>query len=404
MNPVRSAWRVYRKQGARPVLEKALTRLFFRTAVRPTYVRYEDALAVDWRAPHPSVATPRAIGAGKLVVAWVMSPPGANSGGHQNIFRFIQFLEQAGHEVRIYLYSTVSYDTVDEVRERVRTSSSYPSIAASIEDYPAEGVPPDVDALFATGWETAYRSFSDESDARRFYFVQDYEPLFYSRGTESLLAENTYRFGFTGITAGNWLAQKLTADFGMTASAFDFGAEGSTYSVTNHGRRDAVFFYARPETARRGFELGVMALDLVARERPNTAIIMGGQDLRGLAVPFAHENPGNMQVGELNAMYNRCAAGLVLSLTNMSLLPLELLCAGVIAVVNDGENNRLVSDNPFIQYTQPSPRALADSIIAILDRDDAPQHADRAAASVTTTTWATSGEQFIVAFERGMRG
>ena len=121
-------------------------------------------------------------------------------------------------------------------------------------------------------------------------------------------------------------------------------------------------------------------------------------------MPFPHENPGNMQVGELNATYNRCAAGLVLSLTNMSLLPLELLSAGVIPVVNDGENNRLVSDNEYIAYTEPNPRALADRILEILDRDDAPAHAERAAASVGTTTWAAAGEQFMTAFDRGVRG
>ena len=409
MNPVQRAWRVFRKRGARQAFEKVLLRLFFRTPATPTYVRYEDAIAVDWRTPHPSVSSPRQLGDGKpgddkLVVAWVMSPPGANSGGHQNIFRFIEFLEAAGHEVRIYLYSTVAYDTPEEASERVRSSSSYPSVAATIEQYPEDGIPDDVDALFATGWETAYRSYRDTSNARRFYFVQDFEPLFYPRGTESLLAENTYRFGFTGITAGAWLAHKLTADFGMTASSFEFGAEGRNYSITNTGRRDGVFFYARPETARRGFELGVMALDLVARDRPGTPIILAGQDLRGLAVPFPHENPGNMQVGELNATYNRCAAGLVLSLTNMSLLPLELLSAGVIPVVNDGENNRLVSDNEYIAYTEPNPRALADRILEILDRADAPAHAERAAASVGTTTWAAAGEQFMTAFDRGIRG
>lgn len=404
MSPLGRAWRMLRSRGIRPTFEKVLLKLFFRTPATPTFVRYEDAIAVDWRTPHPSVSEPRVIANDHQVVAWVMSPPGANSGGHQNIFRFIEFLEAAGHEVRIYLYSTVAYDTPEQARERVRTSTSYPKISATIETYPEEGIPDDVDALFATGWETAYRSYRDQSNARRFYFVQDYEPLFYSRGTEALLAENTYRFGFTGITAGDWLASRLRDEFGMTTSAFAFGAEGRNYSVVNHGRRDAVFFYARPETARRGFELGVMALDLVSRDRPNTPIIMAGQDLRGIAVPFAHENPGNMQVSELNATYNRCAAGLVLSLTNMSLLPLELLSAGVIPVVNSGDNNRLVSDNPFIEYTEPNPRALADRILAILDRADAPAHAELAAGSVQTTTWSAAGEQFLKAFERGIRG
>jgi hypothetical protein len=331
-----------------------------------------------------------------------MSPPGVNSGGHQNLFRFISFLEEAGYRTRIYLYSAVTPDSAADVRARVAASSSYPKLRASIQEFPATGVPADVDALFATGWETAYPVHRDSSDARRFYFVQDFEPLFYPWGSESLLAENTYRFGFTGITAGQWLAGRLHDEYGMPTSAFDFGADLRHYRVTETGRRDAVFFYARPETPRRGFELGAMALELVARERPGTPIILAGQQLRGPELPFAFENPGNVQVADLNALYNRCAAGLVLSLTNLSLLPLELLSAGVIPVVNDGPNNRLVSDNPFIEYTEPSPRALADRILGVLARDDQAEHAAHAAASVEATTWERAGEQFLSAFRRGM--
>ena len=401
---IRRAWGVFRRQGARAAIGKMLVRFFPSALDRPTLVAYDDVLAADWRILHPWQATPRELPQGPLTVAWVMSPPGANSGGHQNIFRFMKFLEDAGHTARVYLTSTYDPTTVEESRARVAGSSSYPSLAATIEAYPADGIPDDVDVIVATGWETAYRSFADRSTARRFYFVQDFEPMFYPTGSEAVLAENSYRFGFIGITAGEWLARKLRDDFGMTTSSFTFGAENSNYRVTNTQRRKAVFFYARPETARRGFELGAMALDLFARERPDNPIILAGQDVSRLRLPFAHENPGNVQVSELNALYNRCAAGLVLSLTNMSLLPLELLAAGVIPVVNDAPNNRLVSDNEFIEYTEPSPRALADRLIAIVDRVDQAEHASRAAASVGETTWERSGAQFMEAFESGVRG
>lgn len=404
MNRFARAWQIFRKQGLGGVLQKAVLRAFPFVFAKPMLVAYGDVLAVDWRHPHRWVAAPRPTGAGPQTVAWVMSPPGENSGGHQNIFRFIGFMEAAGHTVRIYLYSTADPTNAEQARVRVERSSSYNTVRASIEKYPDNGIPGDVDAVFATGWETAYRSFRDSSNARRFYFVQDFEPLFYPTGSEAILAENTYRFGFIGITAGEWLARKLRDEYGMRTSTFSFGAERSNYSLTNSARRAGVFFYARPETPRRGFEIGAMALDLFSREKPNSPIILAGQDLRRLRLPFAHENPGNMQVGELNEVYNRCAAGLVLSLTNMSLLPLELLSAGVIPVVNDAPNNRLVSNNPYIEYSDAMPRALADRLIAIVDREDQVAHAAAAAASVSDATWAQSGAQFMTAFEAGLRG
>jgi glycosyltransferase involved in cell wall biosynthesis len=394
-----NAVNVFRGEGLYAVLARGVRRALPYTATRPSLVSYDDALFADWSTPHPAVVTPRAVAASRPVIAWVMSPPGANSGGHQNIFRFIRFLERAGYEARIYLYATFDDQPPEEVRRRVTASASYATIAASIERYPVDGVPKDVDAIMATSWETAYRSLRDSSSARRLYFVQDFEPQFFPTGSESQLAENTYRFGFTGITAGRWLAERLNREFGMTTHSFDFGVDSEHYSIQNTGTRDAVFFYARPETPRRGFELGAMALDLFTRARPHYRVILAGQNLSRLDLPFQHTSVGNLPVSELNAIYNRCAAGLVMSLTNMSLLPLELLAAGTIPVVNDAPNNRMVSDNPFISFAAPNPTALAQALIEAVDRKDT---ATRAANSVADSTWDRSGEQFLDAVRRSL--
>ncbi len=401
MSLLRNALNVLRSEGLYAAVARAVRRLFPYTPTRPSLVNYEDALAADWSIPHPAVSSLRQVIAERPVVACVMSPPGANSGGHQNIFRFIRILEQAGYEARIYLYATFDDQPPQEVRRRVDSSTSYANVSASIERYPEGGVPPDVDALIATSWETAYRSLRDSSLARRLYFVQDYEPQFYPAGTESQLAENTYRFGFTGITAGRWLADRLHRQFGMKTYSFDFGVDSSHYSLVNKGERDAVFFYARPETPRRGFELGAMALDLFARERPGYRIILAGQNLARLDLPFTHTTVGNLPVSELNAVYNQCAAGLVMSLTNMSLLPLELLAAGVVPVVNDAPNNRMVvSDNTHIAFAAPSPASLASALVSVVDREDGSAYATRIAQSVANLSWERSGEQFLDVMRR----
>jgi hypothetical protein len=404
LNTLRAALSILRSQGIGGVLKRVGERLSGTTGKLPTPLRYEDALAVDWSVPHPAIEHPRSVGDGPFTVAWIMSPPGESSGGHQNIYRFIRYLEQAGHRVRIYLYSSASSVSVARVQEMVAHSPSYPTISASVELYPLGGVANDVDAIFATGWETAYPSFRDSSLARRLYFVQDYEPFFYPVGTDSVLAENTYRFGFTGITAGGWLSNKLSNDFGMVTEHYDFSADRNHYHLTNEGQRHEIFFYVRPGTERRGFELGVMALDLFARERPGYTINLAGWDVSRYTIPFAHRNLKSMPIDQLNDVYNRCATGLVLSMTNMSLLPLELLAAGVIPVVNDGDNNTMVSNNPFIEYTPASPRALADRLISLVDRVDLPQHAKAAAASLGDDGWNASGAQFVAAFEGAMRG
>lgn len=400
-------FRVLRDEGPREFASRVLTKLHAKVARQKPAMLVDlgDASRVDWTIRPVTLENPTVVADGPIDIAWIMSPPGDSSGGHQNLFRFIRFAELAGHRCTIYLYR--SHDapvSIPDIRAMVKSRSAYADVNADIVMYEEAGVRPGTQAIFATGWETAYPAYLDRSNARRFYFVQDFEPSFYPLGTEFLLAENTYRFGFHAITAGAWLSTKLRDEYGMVTDHFDFAVDKTHYRVTNTSRRDEVFFYARPVTARRAFDFGVLALREFARLKPDVPINMAGWDVSAWDLPFEYRNLAMLDITELNDVYNRCAAGLVLSLSNMSLLPLELMSAGVAPVVNDGPNNRLVSDNPFIEYVRPSPGALARRMAEVIDRPDAPQRAIEMAASVESVNWEDSGAQFLTAFERAMRG
>jgi len=402
VNRLRSIFHTLRTRGFRYVSSRVLLRIASKLAdiTPPMLVFTDDAAAVDWSVtPSWATAKRQARGAAPASIAWIMSPPGENSGGHQNLFRFISFAEAAGHRCTIYLYSTnAALLNIASVQSMLAASNAYPKLDADIVLYDrASGVRPDTDAIFATGWETA-------SSAKRFYFVQDFEAGFYPQGTESLLAENTYRFGFHGITAGGWLATKLATEYGMRTDSFNFAVDKTHYSLTNTGPRDEVFFYARPVTARRAFEFGIFALKELVDLRPGITINMAGGNVPSTSVPFPFVNLGALDVSRLNEVYNRCAAGLVMSLSNMSLLPLELMSSGVAPVVNDGPNNRLVSDNPFIEYVPASPKAVARRILEVLDRPDAAARAVAMSGSVENVNWSDSGDEFVTAFEKAMRG
>lgn len=404
----RTALLMVKNHGVRATLGYARSKVGQVTGVQKPrlLVDIADAAAVDWTELPDRITSPLVVKDRPSRIAWIMSPPGKESGGHQNLFRFIRFAELAGHTCDVYLYHSgeVAVDLA-VVREMLASSEAYPALDGQIRIWDgAHGVADGTDAIFATGWETAYPAFLDQSRARRFYFVQDFEPLFYPLGSEALLAENTYRFGFHGITAGGWLASKLHDEYGMKTDHFDFSVDRSLYRFENHERRNEIFFYARPVTPRRAFEFGLIALADFARLRPDVTINLAGWDVSNWEIPFEYRNLSSLQLSELNAVYNRCAAGLVLSLSNMSLLPLELLSSGVVPVVNDGPNNRKVSDNPNIAYVPASPMAIARKLVEIVDRADAPAHAERISQSVADTTWEDSGKAFVAAFERAMRG
>lgn len=396
-----------RDEGFRSLLSRVLSKmsreLYPHTIVR-SLVSADDAVHVDWTKPIAAVASPLIVSEPSVSVAWITSPPGPESGGHQNIWRFVDFLERAGHRSTIYLHNSFGRGMSD-VRAMLASNSAFPKLRAEIVHYdPARGVAADVQAIFATGWETAYPAFIDSSPARRFYFVQDFEPSFYPTGSEAVLAENTYRFGFHGITAGGWLAKRLHSDYGMATDYFDFAVDSSVYFPIDGASHSEVFFYARPVTPRRAFEFGLLALKEFHTLHPEVTINLAGWDVSPWRIPFRHKSFASLDISQLNEIYNRCAAGLVISLTNMSLLPLELMSAGVTPVVNDGPNNRLVSDNDHIEWVPLSPAAIARRISEVITRPDNRERAKIMSQSVSETGWAASGRQFVDVFERVMRG
>jgi glycosyltransferase involved in cell wall biosynthesis len=218
-----------------------------------------------------------------------------------------------------------------------------------------------------------------------------------------VLAENSYRLGFHGFAAGQWLGEKLRTEFGMSCDAYDFAVDTSRYTYADTGRRTEIVFYVRPPTPRRATEFGLLALSELSRLRPDIIINLIGWDMSGYDVPFPHVNHKAVDVPRLNQIYSRCAAGLVLSLTNSSLLPLELMASGVVPVVNDAPNTRGVVGSPDIEYVPMSPKAIAERIIAIVDRPDAVEHGARISRSVGETDWSDPASQFIGSFETAMR-
>lgn len=329
-----------------------------------------------------------------LTVNWLMPPPGKGSGGHMTIYRFIEYLEKAGHTCRIYFHNPGPGSSVEAVQAIMGTS--FPPVKATSQWLQTHEEMDDADAIFATSWQTAYTVYVSKVKAKKFYFVQDFEPFFYPVGGMSILAENTYKLGLRGITAGGWLEKKLHDNYGMTTSSFDFGSDSELYKHTNHEKRNEITFYARPTTARRAFELGIMTLDIFHRMHPEYTINFIGWDVSEYNIPFPHKNLGILDPQELNELYNKSAASLVMSLTNMSLLPLELLSSGCIPVVNDGDNNRLVSNNQFIAYSKDSdPTSLAKALSAVVEKKNLPEYAKKASASVKNNNWDDSGKKFV---------
>ena len=82
-----------------------------------------------------------------------------------------------------------------------------------------------------------------------------------------------------------------------------------------------------------------------------------------------------------------------LSLTNVSLTPLEKLAAGCLPVVNDAPHNRAVLRNQCVRWSGLTPAALAQALQDVVEDPAQQEHALAAAASVQGMPWSVAGEQ-----------
>lgn len=364
----------------------------------------QDVLAVDWTQDRDFKAEKPVKPGGKPQIAWVISPPGRSSGGHQNAYLFMEFLEQAGYEITIFLYSAGTYPkvSVEGVKHMLSTNSGYPKLNAEYRMYdPETGLTGDFDVIVATDWATAYAAWRYERNIPRIYWVLDFEPYFFPAGPDYVVAENSYRLGYHGITIGSWLAAKLKRDYGMPTDFYEYSVDASRYTRTNDAARNEILFYARPTTPRRGTEFGLLVLEEVHRRRPDITINIAGWDMSKAGIEFPFVNHGTLQVSQLPELYNRCGAALVLSLTCMSLLPLEVMACGVVPVVNDGENTRMtLRDDPRIEFVPMSPALMADRIIAALDRPDQVEYSRSLAKSAEGGSWNNAGAHVVATFDK----
>lgn len=326
-------------------------------------------------------------------INWVIPPFGKGSGGHLNIFRFIKNLENIGFSCRIIIVCEPQPVSAKQAKKEI-TDWFFPLAAEVFLEN--DDIPPAYYTI-ATEWRTAYWVRNFPLTLHRCYFVQDFEPWFYPVGSEYIFSEETYNFNFTAITAGDWLKEKLISEYRMNAYAVGFSYDKDIYYYDPKYKKidtKKVFFYARPPTQRRAFELGLLVLSEVSQRIPEVEIVFAGWDISSYSIPFKHVNAGLLLVDELPKLYNECDVALVLSLTNLSLLPLELMACGTPVVSNSAPWTTWLLNNDNSLLALPTVLDLASAVCLVLtDKNEASRIQKGGFSTVALTDWSAEAEK-----------
>lgn len=325
---------------------------------------------------------------------WVIPNFGSGSGGHLNIFRFINMLADRGYKQRVVILPP--YEWPDPTAAHAAIKVWYFPLNAEIA-LGVDGFAP-AQVTLATGWQTAYWVGHHQASREKFYFVQDFEPFFHSISSEYFLAENTYRLGLKAITAGSWLSDTLTRDYGMRCGSVSFACEHGQYYRRERRPQPNfnILFYSRHVSRRRLFELGMTALAKVCEQEPRAAVIFTGGDVSSFHFPHNHLNAGELSLAELPDLYSQCDLALVLSGTNLSLLPLELAACKCPLVMNDSPSARWLLPDDAAYYAPLDPEGMADVILeAIRDEEGRQARAEAAYDIAKNSSWEEQADRFV---------
>ena len=309
-----------------------------------------------------------------LVIHWVIPDFQLGAGGHMTIFRIVYFLEKLGHRQVIWIQNpSISNLSKTPAVAKDRIYNHFQPIGKNVD---VQFLPDDTewisgDIVIATDCWTAYPVRSMSKFKNRCYFIQDYEPMFHPMGENYLIAEQTYGFGFTAITAGPWLKKKAQ-DNGMTAYDFPLCADETVYSVTeekSYAVKDKlnIAFYSRSYTPRRAVRLGIAGLNELAKHNDNIHVHCFGQDDLPVLPEFDYTNHGILSPQELASLYNSCDIGVVFSATNYSLIPLEMMACGLPIVELDVESTRYVFGEDVVTFAQPNVPSIAQGVQSLID-------------------------------------
>jgi glycosyltransferase involved in cell wall biosynthesis len=336
---------------------------------------------------------PRPNNSSKNTINWYIPVIGQGSGGNGNIFRLIRALEDIGVESRIIIIGQNAPKSSRLAADQI--SKWFFPLKASVYLY-GETVP-EAYLGIATEWKTAYYLRSSKLESDRAYFIQDFEPWFYPRGSHYSLAEQTYRFGFKAVTAGAWLSNLVSNDYGMKSTHIGFAPDWTIYGkreVPKTGNTKRVFFYARPPTPRRDFELGMLALQKITSIRPGLEVIFAGWDLSTYKIPFKHKSLGILKEDDLPEVYAQVDVALVISATNMSLLPVDLMACEVPVVSNRSPSVTWLLNDDNCYLAELTVDSLAESLIEALDNPlETKRRVAQAVKDISKITWESEAQK-----------
>ncbi len=321
------------------------------------------------------------------------------SGGLTSILRIATACAKNGYHVYIYDYSGI--DVAKDQEAALKNLKDFQGQFITDDDVKSMKF----EFIVATNWQSVY--VAKDIPGYKLYFVQDYEPYFYKASEEYFLAKDTYGMGLHVVSLGKWNLQEINkhGTYDGKQSYIDFPYEPKEYPfqekdysaylskkqikfavyVKRGGKRlisliKALFYYANKQMKEElGIELYPYFYGLGRYEK----------------VPCG-ENACRLSKKELCDLYHECDFGMCASMTNVSLVPLEMLGAGLpIFEFEDGSYTAFLGEKTATMLGYDYREFVSKLTLMLKNPPIIKAQIGESRKELATLTWDKTCEQFI---------
>ncbi|MDP4145745.1 MAG: glycosyltransferase [Bacillota bacterium] len=260
-------------------------------------------------------------------ITFVIPGMRAHNGGLTSILRLGTYLAEFGYVIKYICYNE---QTIEEMEKNA---------SINLENYKGSFLDKsyllkiDSDIVVATYWESVY--YMRDMKGYKMYFIQDYEPLFFIYGEKYILAQKTYELGYHMVSLGKWNKFMIEKNCVVNSKidCIDFPYEKSEYSAIerdfdsykNKKELDIAVYIKFEEKRAPHLVQEILGNIINEFEKQNIKINVyyyGADKSMKLKNGI---NLGKLNKDELINLYMKCHFGMVASLTNISLVPFEMI-------------------------------------------------------------------------------
>lgn len=264
-------------------------------------------------------------------ITFVIERMAKYSGGQTSILRLGTELAKLGYEVGYIVYKKQSQK---EMIECATANLSYYQ-GEMYTNHFLDKLCSDI--VIASSWDTV--SFAKSMKGYKMYFLQDYEPYFFPFGELFLMAKKTYEQGLHMVSLGPWNKEMVEKNCQVLSSVdvVEFPYESKEYPLCKRNYKEyskkskitiAIYlkYYGKRlpcitqyllSEVKKEFQKDGIELDLKYFGEDKSFKCAGG------------ENLGMLSKKQLFELYKGADFGLVASMSNISLVPYEMLATGL---------------------------------------------------------------------------